>query len=95
MKADAISLVDNEARSRFEFDLEGQMGLIDYRKEGGRVHLLHTEVPAALGGRGYGSEMVKQALAEIKKDGDRVVPRCSFVAAYIDKNPEWQDMVAA
>lgn len=95
MDADEIWLKNNKAESRFEFDLEGQTGLIDYREEDGLVYLVHTEVPESLGGQGFGTEMVRQALEEIRKHDAKVVPRCSFVAAYINKNPEWKKIVAS
>ncbi|WP_426954910.1 GNAT family N-acetyltransferase [Muricoccus radiodurans] len=91
--ADAVT--DNRARHRFEMEAEGHTAFIDYRREAGHIVLIHTEVPKALEGHGIGSRLVRGALELIRAEGLRVVPRCSFVAAWIERHPEAQDLVAA
>ncbi len=48
-------LKDNEARSRYEFDLGGHTAYIDYEKDNGTIVLTHTFVPEAYEGRGVGA----------------------------------------
>jgi predicted GNAT family acetyltransferase len=45
---------DNEARDRFELDVDGTIAFVTYRKSPGAITLVHTEVPPELGGRGVG-----------------------------------------
>ena len=87
-------LKDNEARSRYEFDLGGHTAYIDYEKDNGTIVLTHTFVPEAYEGRGVGAQLVAAALADIRRQGLKVVPQCSFVAVYIKRRPEWSDMVS-
>ena len=87
-------LKDNEARSRYEFDLGGHTAYIDYEKDNGTIVLTHTFVPEAYEGRGVGAQLVAAALADIRRQGLKVVPQCSFVAVYIKRHPEWSDMVS-
>ncbi len=88
-------LRDNREKSRYEFDIDGQVALIDYVKTpDGIIQLTHTEVPPQLEGRGIGTELVKQTLEDIERQGLRVVPLCGFVAAYIREHPEWERLVA-
>ena len=47
-----------------------------------------------LAGRGIGSRLVEKVLADIDRQGLRLIPRCSFVAGYIRKNPRWERIVA-
>lgn len=54
---------------------------------------VHTEVPASLGGKGVGSQLAEKALADIERQGLRLVPLCPFVAGYIHKHPEWKRIV--
>jgi predicted GNAT family acetyltransferase len=86
----------NAAVRRYELQVDGETALVQYRDEDdGTVRLLHTEVPKALGGRGIGSVLAKGVLDVIRAEGRRVVPECEFIAAYIDRHPEYQDLVSA
>jgi len=87
-------LVDNTAKSRYEFSAEGALSFIDYRRSPGVIALTHAEVPSQLEGRGIGSRMARAVLDAIRATGDKVLPQCSFVAAFIRRHPEYQDMVA-
>jgi predicted GNAT family acetyltransferase len=55
--------------------------------------LTHTEVPYAYEGQGVGSQLVEKALGELRREGKKVIPSCSFVAAYIRRHPKWNDIV--
>jgi predicted GNAT family acetyltransferase len=67
---------------------------IEYLNAKGKIYLTHTEVPVSLKGKGVGSEIVKLALAHIRKEGYLLVPLCPFVAAYLKRHPEEQDLLA-
>ncbi|HET8984720.1 MAG TPA: GNAT family N-acetyltransferase [Trueperaceae bacterium] len=53
----------------------------------------HTEVPESLSGFGIGSALVKAALDHARAVGVNVIPRCPFVAAYMRRHPEEQDLI--
>ena len=54
----------------------------------------HTEVDPRFEGRGAGSALASSALDSVRGVGGRVVPTCSFVASYIERHPEYADLVA-
>ncbi len=85
---------DNPARQRFELDVTGGKAFIDYRRDGAVVTFAYAEVPGSLRGGGVGAALVKGALALVRARGEKVVPQCSFVAAYIARHPEEQDLLA-
>ena len=85
---------DNPAASRFEMASGDAVAFVEYRRAGDRIVLTHTEVPAALSGQGVGSKLVRGALDAVRAEGLRVVPRCEFVAAYIERHPEHRDLLA-
>jgi len=85
---------DNKSKSRFELDVEGQTAFANYRVASGVVIITHTETPRSLRGRGVASELVKGALDIIRADGGKVVGACGFVADYLDKHPDYADIVA-
>jgi predicted GNAT family acetyltransferase len=68
-------------------------GIAEYRRQGGRVVLTHTEVDPAYGGRGLGSRLVRAALDDVRGQGASVVPRCPFVAAWIRDHPDYTELV--
>lgn len=86
-------VTDNPARNRFELTVEGITAHIDYERTPGRIVFIHTIVPEALGGKGVGSRLVKAALDMVRAEGLRLVPKCPFVAAYIEKHSEYRDLV--
>jgi predicted GNAT family acetyltransferase len=53
---------------------------------------VHTEVPAALRGRGVGSRLVAGALADVRRQGLKVIARCSFVKAFMGRHPKLSDL---
>ena len=85
------TLTDNVARSRFEMLLEGGTAFIDYRRSGNTLYLDHAEVPAALGGHGVGTRMVRAALELLRERGERAVPVCSFIQAFVRRHPEYAE----
>jgi uncharacterized protein len=84
---------DNKSHQRFELDVEGTMAVANYRLSPGKVIITHTETPPALRGRGIASELVQGALERIRAEGLKVVAGCGFVVDYLDKHPEYSDMI--
>jgi uncharacterized protein len=86
----------NTAASRYELLLDGRVvAVADYRAEGDVLVFPHTEVEAARRGQGLGAELVRAALDDVRRSGRTVVPRCWYVAEFIDANPEYRDLLAA
>ncbi len=84
---------DNKSQRRFELDVEGKVAFANYRLLPGTIVITHTETPPALRGRGIASELVRGALEMIRADGQKVVAGCGFVVDYLDKHPEFADLV--
>ena len=81
---------DNPAMSRFEMPLgDGALAVAYYKVEDGRVVLLHTEVPQELSGLGYGSRLAHGVFEALRRDGKRVIARCSFMSSYSARHPEY------
>ena len=84
---------DNKALSRFELDVEGGVAFANYRRTPSAVIITHTETPRSLRGHGIASELVEGALQLIRADGLKVVAGCGFVVDYLQKHPEFADLV--
>ena len=55
---------------------------------------VHSGVPEALSAQGLGSKLVRGTLDMIGSEGAKVVPRCGFVPAYIERCPEHRGLLA-
>lgn len=84
---------DNVDAQRFEIDYEDAVAFLDYKREPGKIHLIHTEVPQELEGRGLGSMLAKYALDHARANRLHVDVSCPFVRAYIRKHLEYADLL--
>lgn len=85
---------DNTVRNRFELQVDGDVAFINYRRAGNVVTMTHAEVPARFEGKGVGSALARGALDLVRAGGGRVVPACPFVAVYVQRHPEYSDLLA-
>ncbi len=91
---DQLAVEDNTAKHRYEVHAEGQVAVLEYRRQEGRILLIHTEVPPALEGHGTARMLARTALEAARADGVEVVPLCTYVAAYIRRHHEYLPLVA-
>ena len=89
----APTITDRPQHDRFELEAEGHTAVLSYRRDGDRLVLLHTDVPPEIEGLGHGSALVRAALEHARREGQRVVPLCPFVLAYLKRHPEYADLV--
>ena len=89
-----LTVTDVPEAGRYEVrDGDRVLGLAAYRREGDRVVFTHTEVDPDAEGGGVGSTLVSGALDDVRARGARVVPLCSFVRGYIERHPDYADLV--
>jgi uncharacterized protein len=88
-------VVDNPDRSRFEIRVDGERaGLAAYRlRTDGAIVFLHTEIGDEHEGKGLGGILVRAALDSARERGLRVVPSCPFVRGWIERHPDYADLV--
>lgn len=87
-----IDIQHDSTVHRFLCEVDGHTGSVEYRREGGVMTILHTDVPEQIGGRGIASRLVRAALDFARAEGLRVVPRCSYTAAWIERHPDYADL---
>jgi uncharacterized protein len=92
---DASEVTNDSAAGRFEIRTEQGTALLNYARRGNDLDLIHTEVPRALEGRGYGATLAAAALAYARREGMKVIPSCPFVKAYLARHPEDAVLVAS
>lgn len=85
---------DNRSEQEFELTVDGERAVAAYQLESKTIVFTHTKVPEAIEGRGVGSKLVRAALDSARDRGLKVVPQCTFVRAWIDRHPEYRDLLA-
>lgn len=88
-------IVHNTDLERFEIYVGDEVGAYaDYMDIGDSRNFDHTVTMQRFEGRGLASALIGHALAETRAEGLRIVSSCSFVTAYIESHPEYNDLVA-
>lgn len=77
------------ARHRFETDIDGHVGYVEYALDGGTLAIIHTIVPAAIGGRGVAATLVQAAVDFAQAQGLKIDPRCSYAQAWLRRHPQY------
>ena len=91
----AVTVHRNESNHHYEAELDGKVvGFVRYRHRPGHVILIHTETDPEYEGRGVGGALAKAALDDVRARGEKAVVLCPFIRAYVEKHPEYQDLVA-
>jgi NAD+ kinase len=89
------TVVDSFERQRYELLIGGEVaGLLHYRRHGDRIELMHTEIEQSFSGRGLAGRLASAALEDARGRGTPVVPSCPFVIGYLDRHPEYSDLLA-
>lgn len=74
---------------------KGTVGFLNYvaLPDGKTLDYQHTFVPPEFRGKHIGQDLVKFALDFAKENDYKVIPTCPFVRLYIDKHPEYKELV--
>jgi predicted GNAT family acetyltransferase len=82
-----LTVTRDDDSGRYEIrEGDALAGFAEFEQGEGRVQFTRTETDPAFRGRGIGSMLVSEALADVAQRGDVIVPLCSFVAAYLREN---------
>jgi uncharacterized protein len=91
-----IAVADAPERRRIEVSVDGEpAGSLVYREKGGLLALIHTEVDDRFEGHGLGGRLARFALDQARERGLSVLPFCPFVNAWMQRHPEYADLVPA
>jgi uncharacterized protein len=90
-----VTVSNDPAHNRYVAIVDGQVaGFAVYRLEGERTIFQHTIVADEYEGQGVGSTLARVALDDVVATGRKIVPICPFIAAYIERHPEYEQSVA-
>ncbi len=88
-----IEVRHNPEQNRFETEVEGNLCVLDYKLDGKVISMNRVYVPPPVEGRGIAGHLTRTALGHARQQSWTVIPRCPYVAAWIKRHPEYQDLV--
>ena len=94
MQTSGLHVIHNAEKKRFEIQVDSYTAVLAYLLNGNIIVFTHTGVPPELEGRGIGSLLVKTGMQYAKEHNLNVNSLCWFVSGYIERHPEFQDLLA-
>ena len=95
---DEVEVAREEAGTRGRYVVylkDGHEAELTYaRREGNVLVADHTYVPHEFRGQGIADQLVGALIENARREGTKIVPLCSYVAAQFRRNPEWADLLA-
>ena len=88
------SVRDNQERRRFELDVGGQVAFATYARQGATLIIPHVEAPPPLRGTGAAGRLMRGVMEIAQAEGLKVIPYCSYAAAWIRRHKEYHDLLA-
>lgn len=92
--SDASEIVHHPIPGRFATEVDGHQAHLDYEMDGEVMHVTHTVVPEAIGGRGIAARLVEAAVEHARTEGFTIKPVCSYAEAWFAKHAEARDVLA-
>ena len=90
----SVEVTDDPDRDRYEVRSDGELaGFAQYARRGGKLVFFHTEIDDRFEGQGLGSALAGGALDDARRRGLQVVPVCPFIAGYIERHRDYDDLV--
>ncbi|MGR2752169.1 GNAT family N-acetyltransferase [Agromyces arachidis] len=85
----------NEDERRYEMHVDGEYaGFAEFRlRPEGRIVFTHTVVFPGREGQGLGSAIARHVIEDAIARGERIVPRCPFIAAYLRRHREYDESI--
>lgn len=89
-----IEITHHAIPGRFAVEVDGSRAHLDYEMADGVMHITHTVVPEAIGGRGIAGQLVQEAFDHARTEGWKVRPVCSYAETWAGKHPEVASLIA-
>ncbi|GAA3335889.1 GNAT family N-acetyltransferase [Amorphoplanes nipponensis] len=91
-----FTVTDAPERDRLEAhdETNALAGVLTYQLTGTIIAYTHTKVEPEFEGRGVGSALARAAMEDARGKGRTVVPICPFLSGWLDRHPEYENLVA-
>ena len=92
VNTDGLEIIHNPQENRFEVWINGYLSKLDYIQDGKNFVITHVGVHPELRGQGLAGRITRAGLDYAKANSLRVIPMCSYAAAYIRRNPQYAEL---
>ena len=89
---DKLEISHNPVNHAFEVWIDGQLSKLDYIQDGKNFVITHVGVYPEHRGLRIAAKIVEAGLQYAKENSLRVVPMCSYAAAFIRRNPQYLEL---
>lgn len=87
-------VIHEEENERFVIYKDGKAAYVEYTPGERQLNLYHTHTDRELRGQGLAAQVVRAALEYIQENNMKVIPTCSYVQSFLEKNEEYKELVA-
>jgi predicted GNAT family acetyltransferase len=89
---DKLEVTHNQSNRAFEIWIDGHLSKLDYIQDGKNFVITHVGVYPEHRGQGVAARIVDVSLEYARQNSLRVIPMCSYAAAYIRRNPKHMEL---
>ncbi len=87
-------VIDNKDHHRYQLEVDGQLVIADYRRDGNIVQVTHVEAPVSLRGSGAAGQLMLGMVELARQAGDKIYPVCPYAVHWLNRHPEHNDIIA-
>ncbi|EKR81504.1 GNAT family N-acetyltransferase [Leptospira interrogans] len=84
----------SEKESKFYAEIDGFQSYLFYKEEGDIWNLISTYVPSELRGKGLAADLVRTTLDKARSLNKKIIPSCSYVVTFLNRNLTYNDLIA-
>lgn len=88
-----MEVLHDKKNNRFVINIDGLDSFVEYSVYENVIDLHHTYTPPQLRGKGLAEKVVRAAIEYAKENKLKVIPSCSYVAAFMQRHPEYSELL--
>lgn len=89
-----IEVKHDKENERFVAEVEGDKAYLSYNIFNDKINFSSTFTPPESRGKGIAKIIVEYAFNYAKGNNLKVIPTCSYVKAYVNRNDKYKDLLA-
>ena len=88
-----IEVKHDKENERFVAEVEGDKAYLSYSISDNEINFHRTFTPPGSRGKGIAKSVVEYAFNYAKENNLKVIPTCSYVQAFVERNDKYKDFL--